>query len=336
MFGADTPTLQELAMKLLSQCASSSGCERNWSIFAFIHTKLRSRLGHKKLHQLVFVNYNLRLRIQRAGSIPDTSEFDPVGRMMDLSFYRQRNAIRDWMEYGRSNATPALDENSDYNDTPIPSALFTSMADENENWDQWADKNIGDTHVGKRKTRVAPSQQQKKKFKRNNDREEEEFRSDDTTPEPSGDDGGRGFDGDDDDEDDTGGSDDGDAGGSGWVRGSGGAGGSSGQVSPLRFTGEINFTHVTQDQDHGAPTSQRQTRSGRRARSTPKYAPHLQLPPPYRGRLPPPPLPQQPIHLTFWLPSAYGLQVCICLSVFIQSFVHLSYSLHLINVGTIL
>ena len=223
---------------------------------------------------------------------------------MDLSFYRQRNAIRDWMEYGRSNATPALDEDSDYNDTPIPSALFTSMADENENWDQWADKNIGDTHVGKRKTRVAPSQQQKKKFKRNNDREEEEFRSDDTTPEPSGDDGGRGFDGDDDDEDDTGGSDDGDAGGSGWVRGSGGAGGSSGQVSPLWFTGEINFTHATQDQDHGAPTSQRQTRSGRRARSTPKYAPHLQLPPPYRGRLPPPPLPQQPIHLTFWLPSA--------------------------------
>ena len=39
-----------------------------------------------------------------------------------------------------------------------------------------------------------------------------------------------------------------------------------------------NFTHATQDQDHGAPTSQRQTRSGRRARSTPKYAPHLQLP----------------------------------------------------------
>ena len=211
------------------------------------------------------------------------------------------------------------------------------------------------------------------------DREEEEFRSDDTTPEPSGDDGGRGFDVD--DEDDTGGSDDGDAGGSGWVRGSGGAGGSSGQVSPLQFTGEINFTHATQDQDHGASTSQRQTRNDRRARSTPKddddsnscssaftyppeptypypylgpheydsssnassvfsyppqYAPHLQLPLPYRGRLPPPPLPQQPIHLTFWLPSAYGLQVCICLSVFIQSFVHLSYSLHLINVGTIL
>ena len=197
------------------------------------------------------------------------------------------------------------------------------------------------------------------------DREEKEFRSDDTTPEPSGDDGGRGW------------SDDGDAGGSGWVRGSGGAGWSSGQVSPLQFTGETNFTHATQDQDHGAPTSQRQTRSSRRARSTPKddddsnscssaftyppeptypypylgpheydsssnassvfsyppqYAPHLQLPPPYRGRLPP----QQPIHLIFWLPSAYGLQVCICLSVFIQSFVHLSYSLHLINVGTIL
>ena len=29
MFGSDTPTLQRAAMRLLSQCVSSSGCERN-------------------------------------------------------------------------------------------------------------------------------------------------------------------------------------------------------------------------------------------------------------------------------------------------------------------
>jgi hypothetical protein len=95
MFGSQTPTLQRIAMKLLSQCASSSGCERNWSSFGFIHTKLHNKLGHNKLHKLVFVNYNLRLRIQCAGSIVEPSNFDPVSRMMDLSFYYCRNAIED-------------------------------------------------------------------------------------------------------------------------------------------------------------------------------------------------------------------------------------------------
>ncbi|CAN1820527.1 hypothetical protein LINPERHAP1_LOCUS29135 [Linum perenne] len=29
----DTPLIQNIAIKLLSQTASSSGCERNWSVF---------------------------------------------------------------------------------------------------------------------------------------------------------------------------------------------------------------------------------------------------------------------------------------------------------------
>jgi hypothetical protein len=59
MFGSDMPTLQRVAKRLLSQCVSSSGCERNWSTFAFIHTKLHNKLVYLKLHELVFVNYNL-------------------------------------------------------------------------------------------------------------------------------------------------------------------------------------------------------------------------------------------------------------------------------------
>ena len=39
MYGNQTPTLRNLAIKVLSQTASSSICERNWSTFAFIHTK---------------------------------------------------------------------------------------------------------------------------------------------------------------------------------------------------------------------------------------------------------------------------------------------------------
>ena len=32
-----------LAMRLVSQCCSSSGCERNWSTFALLHTKVRNQ-----------------------------------------------------------------------------------------------------------------------------------------------------------------------------------------------------------------------------------------------------------------------------------------------------
>ena len=73
---------------------------------------------------------------------------------MDLSFYRQRSAIQDWMEHGRSNAPPTLDEDSDISDVPLPNPMFTSLAEDNENLEQWAGENVGDTHLGKRKTKV--------------------------------------------------------------------------------------------------------------------------------------------------------------------------------------
>ncbi|KAI8572767.1 hypothetical protein RHMOL_Rhmol01G0225900 [Rhododendron molle] len=41
---------------------SATGCERNWSTFEFIHSKKRNRLEHKRLNDLVYVRYNLKLR----------------------------------------------------------------------------------------------------------------------------------------------------------------------------------------------------------------------------------------------------------------------------------
>ncbi|XP_047943142.1 uncharacterized protein LOC125189978 [Salvia hispanica] len=61
-FGFDAPNLQKVAVKLLSQTSSSSGCERNWNVFERIHTKKRNRLEHQRLNDLVFVHYNLRLK----------------------------------------------------------------------------------------------------------------------------------------------------------------------------------------------------------------------------------------------------------------------------------
>lgn len=61
-YGGDAPILQKLAIRLLGQTSSSSGCERNWSLFERIHTKRRNRLEHKRLNDLVYVTYNLRLK----------------------------------------------------------------------------------------------------------------------------------------------------------------------------------------------------------------------------------------------------------------------------------
>ena len=46
MYGNQTPTLRNLTIKVLSQTASSSICERNWSTFALIHTKQRNHLAY--------------------------------------------------------------------------------------------------------------------------------------------------------------------------------------------------------------------------------------------------------------------------------------------------
>jgi hypothetical protein len=253
MFGSDTPTLQRVAKRLLSQCVSSSGCERNWSTFAFIHTKLRNKLGYLKLHELVFVNYNLRLRIQRATGTPEPSEFDPALAFMDLSLHRHNEAIRDWMERGRSNAPPTLDEDSPISDTPLPSTLFTSLVREQggtEEVQEWADETIGDTHLGKRKTRLGPSDRKGKRVKITDqiEEEDEDEDSDDNTTDPSaGDDGSHG-----------------DAGLYGGGSGAGGSGMGGSGAGDWRSTGGSRFTHSTQDSYHDAPHSQRETISGRR------------------------------------------------------------------------
>ncbi|XP_042456357.1 uncharacterized protein LOC122040933 [Zingiber officinale] len=60
-FGALTPNLQKIAMKILSLTTSSSGCERNWSTFEGVHTKKRNRLDTHRLNNLVFVQFNAKL-----------------------------------------------------------------------------------------------------------------------------------------------------------------------------------------------------------------------------------------------------------------------------------
>ncbi|XP_073114865.1 uncharacterized protein [Elaeis guineensis] len=80
-YGSCAPNLQKLAIRILSQTCSASGCERNWSIFEHIHSKKRNRLEHQRLNDLVFVHYNLRLqqRFYFKGRNYDPIDFELFG-----------------------------------------------------------------------------------------------------------------------------------------------------------------------------------------------------------------------------------------------------------------
>ncbi|XP_010445192.1 PREDICTED: uncharacterized protein LOC104727821 [Camelina sativa] len=64
-YGVEVPKLQTMAKKILSLTTSSSGCERNWSTFEGVHTKKRNKLETKRLNNLVYVQFNMRLLAKR-------------------------------------------------------------------------------------------------------------------------------------------------------------------------------------------------------------------------------------------------------------------------------
>ncbi len=60
-FGYDHPHLQQIALRLLAQDCSSGACERNWSSFSLIHTKIRNKLSSRQLERLVYCRSNMRM-----------------------------------------------------------------------------------------------------------------------------------------------------------------------------------------------------------------------------------------------------------------------------------
>ncbi|KAL5757895.1 hypothetical protein ACOSP7_020506 [Xanthoceras sorbifolium] len=61
-YGGHTPNLQRMAIRILSLTTSSSRCEGNWSNFKGIHMKKMNRLDVNRLNDLVYVQFNAKLR----------------------------------------------------------------------------------------------------------------------------------------------------------------------------------------------------------------------------------------------------------------------------------
>ena len=87
-YGSETPMLQSLAMKLLSQPASSSCCERNWSSFSNIQSVKRNKLASKRTEDLVFVHNNLRLLSRKSEEYTKgPSKYWDVGNILNLTYF---------------------------------------------------------------------------------------------------------------------------------------------------------------------------------------------------------------------------------------------------------
>ena len=62
--------LPKIAKRVLALTCSASSCERNWSMYSFVHNKSRNRLGTKKEQDLVYIYTNTRLLRGRLGADP--------------------------------------------------------------------------------------------------------------------------------------------------------------------------------------------------------------------------------------------------------------------------
>jgi hypothetical protein len=68
--GGGAKALQTIARRILAQVCSASACERNWSMYSYVHNKSRNRLKHSRAEDLVYIYTNSRLIRHRRGPRP--------------------------------------------------------------------------------------------------------------------------------------------------------------------------------------------------------------------------------------------------------------------------
>ncbi|KAH7438536.1 hypothetical protein KP509_04G019100 [Ceratopteris richardii] len=144
-FEARTPNLQKLALRVLSQGTCASPCERNWSTFSLIHTKLRNKLLPRNTEKLVYIHTNLRLatKIKERGFEKIEVTLDMIehekddDRLLTLQKSKEGEGMLD-------STTPILERLSLRDDDP----LFAHDDDDDDDDDDYDDAPHGDDDVG--------------------------------------------------------------------------------------------------------------------------------------------------------------------------------------------
>ncbi|KAG5107041.1 hypothetical protein JHK82_044011 [Glycine max] len=83
--------LQRISVRILSQTCSSFACEHDWSIYDQIRCKRQNRLSQKKLNDIIYVHYNLRLRECQLRKRSRDSKLSSVDSVL------QEHLLDDWI-----------------------------------------------------------------------------------------------------------------------------------------------------------------------------------------------------------------------------------------------
>ncbi|KAL6329801.1 hypothetical protein AAG906_037509 [Vitis piasezkii] len=105
-YGYEGPHLQKIVVKILSETCSSLGCERNWSTWSLIHTKLRN----------LYVHDNMRLRVKNLMQERNNEDlYNPI----DLNhIFNDYDILYEWIREGNE---PILSfDNLDWLDKSLP------------------------------------------------------------------------------------------------------------------------------------------------------------------------------------------------------------------------
>uniref|UniRef100_A0A803LRA4 DUF659 domain-containing protein n=1 Tax=Chenopodium quinoa TaxID=63459 RepID=A0A803LRA4_CHEQI len=101
-YGDSAPELRKIVVRVLSQTTSSSNCERNWSMWSLVHTKTRNRLKYGRLHQIVYLRYNMKLKLRhmrRHGADELKTTYDPIN--LDYIFDVD-DPLNEWLEESKA------------------------------------------------------------------------------------------------------------------------------------------------------------------------------------------------------------------------------------------
>ncbi|KAK1293238.1 hypothetical protein QJS10_CPB17g00880 [Acorus calamus] len=130
--GINCLELQRIAIHILSQTCSSTGCEHNWSTFDQIHNTRHNHSAQKRLKDLMYVHYNLRLREHQSRRVPDDS--------ISFDNFMLESLLYDWVV---ETEKPAHQEDEEilYNEVEQVDA-YENEANENDDLDIEARKSL--------------------------------------------------------------------------------------------------------------------------------------------------------------------------------------------------
>lgn len=125
-YGDSAPTLQRVAIRILSQVCSIPTVKKQWNTFQQIHSEKRNKIDKETLSDLAYINYNLKLSRSTKSKSPESDplQLDGIDMTSEWVEEAESSSPTQWLDRFGS----ALD-GSDLNTRQFGAAIFGASAD---------------------------------------------------------------------------------------------------------------------------------------------------------------------------------------------------------------